>query len=327
VSEQPGGTHESFYRVLELAQNPIKGGFDADHLKRIHGYIFQDFPEYSPGVYREPKPGFPHYMKNRQLEAGVTRHRVHYMPHDFAARVDQVLKEFGGAAGLRGLPLEQAADKLATLYGDLDHAHPFVEGNSRTLRSFTAQLAREAGYRLDWGTTTANAISRDRLYIARDVAVTQRAFPGLDMQRAMDTGDRAEYFAYVEVLSPHAGKATLRDLIGASLTKARETPEQSLGVRASAEALGAAEQQARQLLGKEVAAVREASGSGVYVGAVIGETPTHWIQRLSPNTAVLHDKRKVSGLAVGQAGTLRYRDGLARLAAEGRSDRGRGLSR
>ncbi len=71
---------------------------------------------------------------------------------------------------------------------------------------------------------------------------------------------------------------------------------------------------ARRLLGKEGAAVREASGSGVYVGAVIGETPTHWIQRLSPNTAVLHDKRKVSGLAVGQAGTLRYRDGLARMA-------------
>ena len=212
MSEELQGTHESFYRVLELRLQPIKGRFDAEHLKAIHGHIFQDHPEFSPGQYREPRD-FPHYVKNRKLEAGVTRHRVHYMPHNYAARVDQILADFGGVKGLQGLPLDQAADKLAKLYGDLDHAHPFVEGNSRTLRTFTQQLAKEAGYRLDWDTTTANPLTRDQLYIARDVAVTQRAFPGLDMQRAMDTENRAEYFAYVEVLSPHAKKPTLRDVI------------------------------------------------------------------------------------------------------------------
>ena len=74
---------------------------------------------------------------------------------------------------------------------------------------------------------------------------------------------------------------------------------------------------ARQLLGKDSAQVRAASGSGVYVGAIVGETPTHWIQRLSPNTAILLDKDAVSGAAVGQAGTLRYRQGRAELAIEG----------
>ena len=149
MSEELQGTHESFYRVLELRLQPIKGRFDAEHLKAIHGHIFQDHPEFSPGQYREPRD-FPHYVKNRKLEAGVTRHRVHYMPHNYPARVDQILADFGGIKGLQGLPLDQAADRLAKLYGDLDHAHPFVEGNSRTLRTFTQQLAKEAGYRLDW---------------------------------------------------------------------------------------------------------------------------------------------------------------------------------
>ena len=64
-----------------------------------------------------------------------------------------------------------------------------------------------------------------------------------------------------------------------------------------------------------------------YVGAIVGETPTHWIQRLSPNTAILHDKTAVAGAAVGQAGTLRYRQGRAELAPARDQDRGRSLSR
>ena len=320
MSEELQGTHESFYRVLELRLQPITGRFDAQHLKAIHGHIFQDHPEFSPGQYREPRD-FPHYVKNRKLEAGVTRHRVHYMPHNYPARVDQILADFGGIKGLQGLPLDQAADRLAKLYGDLDHAHPFVEGNSRTLRTFTQQLAKEAGYRLDWDTTTANPLTRDQLYIARDVAVTQRAFPGLDMQRAMDTENRAEYFAYVEVLSPHAKKPTLRDLIGKNL--ALDKPELAKGT----DVLGDAERQARQLLGKDGAQVRAATGTGVYVGAIVGETPTHWIQRLSPNTAILHDKTAVAGAAVGQVGTLRYRQGQAQLAPSKDQDRAHTLSR
>lgn len=91
--------------------------------------------------------------------------------------------------------------------------------------------------------------------------------------------------------------------------------------------LGDAERQAKQLLGKDSAHVRVASATGVYVGAIVGETPTHWIQRLSPNTAILHDKAAVSGAAVGQAGTLRYRQGQAQVTPSKDQDRARALSR
>ena len=83
---------------------------------------------------------------------------------------------------------------------------------------------------------------------------------------------------------------------------------------------------ARQLLGNPDATVREARGSGVYVGTIVGETPTHWIQRLSPTTAILHDKSRTPALAIGQACALRYSAGHARLAP-GKESPGRGLSR
>ena len=91
--------------------------------------------------------------------------------------------------------------------------------------------------------------------------------------------------------------------------------------------LGDAERQARQLLGKDGAQVRAATGTGVYVGAIVGETPTHWIQRLSPNTAILHNKAAVSGATVGQAGTLRYRQGQAQVTPSKDQDRAHALSR
>ena len=85
--------------------------------------------------------------------------------------------------------------------------------------------------------------------------------------------------------------------------------------------------QARLQLAKPDAKVREASASGVYMGTIIGETPTHWIQRLSPNTAILHDKAQCPALSIGQAGTLRYSAGHAEWVPERHPGQDRPLGR
>jgi cell filamentation protein len=48
--------------------------------------------------------------------------------------------------------LERAAfiDRLAHYLGDVNALHPFRDGNGRAQRAFFAQLASQAGYRLDW---------------------------------------------------------------------------------------------------------------------------------------------------------------------------------
>lgn len=178
----------TFVRIAELERNPVEGPFDAAHLIEVHRRIFQDLPHHAPGEYRPDAPG---HIKGRALEHAGHRYHVHYAPRSQVdAGVESVLSELGGPEGLRGLNAEQFSRRMAELYGDLDHLHPFKEGNSRTLRAFTSQLAREVGYELDWNTTNVDAASRDRLYIARDKEVTQRAFPGLDQARAMDRESR-----------------------------------------------------------------------------------------------------------------------------------------
>ena len=98
-----------------------------------------------------------------------------------------------GGKALTGFDLLEMSEAIAQTYARLDYLHPFREGNSRTLRTFTEQLARENGHRLDWETTNVTPVSRDALYIARDMAVIRLRYPGLTHDSLMTVDDRQQY--------------------------------------------------------------------------------------------------------------------------------------
>ena len=61
------------HRILELELEPVRGRFDAAHLREINRRIFQDLPRagYTDvilGEYRPAVPGGKDWMKNRALE-------------------------------------------------------------------------------------------------------------------------------------------------------------------------------------------------------------------------------------------------------------------
>jgi cell filamentation protein len=201
-----------FARLKELYESPKQGGFDTAHLKAIHAYLFQDLPQHQPGKVRADSDG---WNKARELEGRGPSHVVRYAHKGVEARIDAVLKDFGGPDRLKGIPAGDAAVRLAKLYGDLDQAHGFYEGNSRTLREFTRELADAAGYTLDWRRVGMDADARNALYIARDIAVLERLYPGLTEERAMATNDRAEYEAWfhLEKLRKARGEKSLEAII------------------------------------------------------------------------------------------------------------------
>jgi cell filamentation protein len=51
---------------------------------------------------------------------------------------------------LRGLGREDFVARLAHHLANVNALHPFRDGNGRAQRAFFSELAREAGYRLDW---------------------------------------------------------------------------------------------------------------------------------------------------------------------------------
>jgi len=209
-------------RLSELYEKAIKGKFDIEHLKKVHAYIFQDLPEHKPGVIRERTEDA--WIKDRVLEGERGGHVIFYAHEGIEAKITAALKEFGGADVIKGQAPDIVAARLAKLYGDLDYAHGFYEGNSRTLREFTRELALAAGYTLDWVKTGVGTKERNKLYRARDLAVFERAFPGLDEAKAMKTNDRAEYEAWydIERLRREVGENSLAAIIRDGLTQDRK---------------------------------------------------------------------------------------------------------
>ncbi len=165
-------------RIVELKLNPVKGDFDAAHVKEINRRIFQDLPRYgfkdvTPGVFRSESKL---YYKIRDLPSVNKSHFVAYSSMN-KSDLDQLNKILESAKPeyFKNLRPNEFAVKAGNLYANLDYIHPFSDGNSRTLREFTRQIAIESGYNLNWEIFNKNQAGRDILYIARDRSVIERS--------------------------------------------------------------------------------------------------------------------------------------------------------
>ncbi|MCR5860146.1 Fic family protein [Mesorhizobium sp. J428] len=184
LRERLEGFHTS-KRLTELYLSPVGGNFDSAHLREINRRIFQDlpaagFPEVKPGQFREPAPAGMDWVKHRQLDGLNVISHVAYSPMDNAsiARLDDALQQIDVAklSRLKTTPFVRA---IGRLYSELDYIHPFPDGNSRTLREFTRELAEACGYNIDWTRFAAHPNGRNLLYVGRDLAVNELAMPHL----------------------------------------------------------------------------------------------------------------------------------------------------
>lgn len=171
------------YRQTELYLNPLRGNYDAAHLRAVNHHLFQDLPglgysDVTPGIYRDPVAAGQDWIKHRRLESMNDGTFIAYSRMDLAAQkqLGAVLSNVDPKA-LGQLNKHDFTEAIARLYVELDYLHPFRDGNSRTLRAFTRQLAEEAGYTLEWDKFNVSPHSRDVLYIGRDLSVNEKAFP------------------------------------------------------------------------------------------------------------------------------------------------------
>jgi len=148
--------------IAHLAIKPVKGPFDAARLRETHRRIFGHVYPWA-GEFRK---GIGMMAKER---SGFV---VAYGPSEnVPTALAEAFAKVKAEGNLRGLDAGRFAGRLAFYYGEFDAIHPFREGNSRTLRAFTADLAEAAGHRLSWARVGHTAEARQRLYHARDLAV------------------------------------------------------------------------------------------------------------------------------------------------------------
>ncbi|SEN98719.1 Fic/DOC family protein [Cryobacterium luteum] len=129
-------------RMLELQTAPVPGTFDLTHIRALHQHLFQDIYGWAGEVRTAPSAD----------QSPMSKDGVAYAPVDRIAPIwtterARIAKK---PTLLRGS--SSAADfstRLARFWGEINHAHAFREGNTRTQVMFFEQLCEHAGYSLD----------------------------------------------------------------------------------------------------------------------------------------------------------------------------------
>ena len=125
----------TFARQVELIENPIEGNFDAEHLKNIHYYLFQDVYPFA-GKYRI-----------------VNIEKNHYSFADYqliSQKIDEELLLMHQDSQTISSKYEFACH-LARYYVELLAIHPFREGNGRSIREFIREYAIEQSKKYSFG--------------------------------------------------------------------------------------------------------------------------------------------------------------------------------
>ena len=172
-------------RLLELQEMPLPRSFNLEYLCKINQYLFQDLPKlgneyskfYKPGQYRSELLPWKIWTKHRPLPTMNLTSNIVYsnMDKSIIKETEQYLMQNINIAKMKRMQVRTFTKKLSEIYTKLDYLHPFRDGNSRTIREFTRELALKAGFKLSWEKFNLNQDTRNELYIARDVAVNNIA--------------------------------------------------------------------------------------------------------------------------------------------------------
>ncbi|NVN30731.1 Fic family protein [Endobacter medicaginis] len=154
-------------RLLDILDGAgPRGAFDADHLKAIHKYLFDDVYEWA-GRTRNERPvvdGFPvepigamskngnAFLHGSRIEMGLT----------------EALRPIANPDVLRGSTAEQFADVAGRVLAELNYVHPFREGNGRTQEAFISELGRQFGHDVDLSVITKARMINASIAVAAD---------------------------------------------------------------------------------------------------------------------------------------------------------------
>ncbi len=135
----------TFAKTAILETSPIDGNFDFEHYKKIHRFLFCDLYKWA----------------GQTRTVNISKKRTKFLD---AAAIDSIGKKCFSKISegfFDGLPFDTFAVRIAEFYNDVNHIHPFREGNGRTQRIYFTQLIRYCGYDINF-----SEIDTDELMIA-----------------------------------------------------------------------------------------------------------------------------------------------------------------
>ena len=120
--------------IALLTNSPVKGNFTLKHLQDIHYAIFHELYPFAGQI----------------REVAIAKSNLFCLPQFIRPMADEIFQKLHRDNCLRGLDKETFIDKLAFYSAEINALHPFREGNGRSLKLFLQELAKQAGYQLEY---------------------------------------------------------------------------------------------------------------------------------------------------------------------------------
>lgn len=136
-------------RMVELTEHPIPGRFDLAHLQATHRHLTQDLYLWGGD------------LRDTDTHPGGTG-IAHCRPQFIVPEAERVFGALTERDYLRGLDADAFADGLAWVWGETTAIHPFRDVNTRSQHIMFNQLAREAGWVIDWSQIPGDVFAHAR---------------------------------------------------------------------------------------------------------------------------------------------------------------------
>jgi cell filamentation protein len=119
---------------VRMRQGCPVGEFDLAHLKAIHRHLFQDIYDWAGDIrVLEISKGGSQFLPKQFIETGM----------------NNVHSRLVASNNLRGMSAKEFSQHAGQLMGDINHIHPFRDGNGRTQLQYLSQLSQQAGHDID----------------------------------------------------------------------------------------------------------------------------------------------------------------------------------
>ena len=125
--------------IQDLGTRLLPGSYDLPQLQAFHREIFGDI--------------YPWAGQIRTV--AIAKTDLFCLPQHIEPYAHGVFAELANEKFLRGLGRDVFVDRVTHYFAEVNAIHPFREGNGRTQRAFFGQLAREAGWPIDWSNLDA----------------------------------------------------------------------------------------------------------------------------------------------------------------------------
>lgn len=140
---QESETALSALRMGELIDHPIPGTFDLEHLKRIHGHIFQDVYSWAGEI----------------RVCDLSKYETNFCSPEFIeSYLNGEFKKLRDNRYYIDGTYKEKLVELAALFNNINQAHPFREGNGRTQKQFMEWLGIVSGVSIEFA-----KVKRDQL--------------------------------------------------------------------------------------------------------------------------------------------------------------------